>query len=313
MKTHTLANGDRIPAFGLGTWKSSKGQVGAAVQEALKIGYRHIDCAAIYGNEAEIGQALLTFKGKRSDLWLTSKLWNDSHSAEAVRPALEKTLLDLRQDYLDLYLIHWPIHFKKGVVFPRNPEEMLPPEAIPVGETWQALEECVRAGLTRHIGVSNFTAPKVQQVLAQAAITPATNQIELHPYLQQEDMLAFCRQKNILLTAYAPLGSGDRPKGMKKADEPVLLDNTVIAEVAKKHKASPGQVLIAWALARDTVVIPKSVNPKRLQENFEAQQIQLDQDDMARIAGLERGWRFVDGDGFCTGGSPYTLQWLWQQ
>lgn len=313
MKTFTLVNGDRIPAFGLGTWKSAKGQVTAAVQEALRIGYRHIDCAPIYGNEQEVGQALVNYNGPRQELWLTSKLWNDSHGPEAVRPALEKTLLDLRQDYLDLYLIHWPIHFKKGIAFARGPEEMLPPDAIPVQETWQALEECVHAGLTRHIGISNFTSNKIEHLLAQASIAPAMNQVELHPYLQQKELLTFCREQGILLTAYAPLGSGDRPKMMKKTDEPVLLNNAVIAEVAKKHQASPGQVLIAWALARDTVVIPKSVNPKRLQENFMAQELRLDQEDMERIASLERGWRFVEGDGFCGPGSPYTLEWLWQK
>ncbi len=309
MKTYTLAKTAQIPALGLGTWKSSKGQVAAAVREALRIGYRHIDCAAIYGNEAEVGQAL---EGcARADLWLTSKLWNDAHNPEAVRPALEKTLRDLRQDYLDLYLIHWPIHFKKGIAFARGPEEMLPPEAIALSATWQALEECVRTGLTRHIGVSNFTVAKLRPLLEQADIAPVMNQIELHPYLQQEEMLAFCRDKGLLLTAYSPLGSQDRPKVMKKSDEPILLDNEVIVETARKHRASAAQILIAWALARGTVVIPKSVRPERLRENFKAQELRLDREDMERIAGLERGWRYVAGDDFCSAGSPYTLSWLW--
>ncbi len=309
MKTYTLAKTTQIPALGLGTWKSSRGQVAAAVREALRIGYRHIDCAAVYGNEAEVGQALGGCA--RADLWLTSKLWNDAHSPETVRPALEKTLRDLRQDYLDLYLIHWPIHFREGVVFARGPEDMLPPEAIALDATWQALEECVHAGLTRHIGVSNFTMAKLRSLLEQADIAPVMNQIELHPYLQQKEMLAFCRDKGLLLTAYSPLGSQDRPKMMKKSDEPILLDNEVIIDTARKHRASAAQILIAWALARGTVVIPKSVRPERLRENFKAQELQLDREDMERIAGLERGWRYVAGDGFCSAGSPYTLSWLW--
>lgn len=313
MKTYTLADGTPIPALGLGTWKSSKGQVAAAVREALRIGYRHIDCAAIYANEAEVGQALAECGPARTELWLTSKLWNDAHSPEAVRPALEKTLRDLHQDYLDLYLIHWPIHFRTGVGFPRGPEDLLPPEAIATDATWQALEECVRAGLTRYIGVSNFTVAKLRPLLERAGIAPIMNQIELHPYLQQENMLAFCRERGLLLTAYSPLGSQDRPKIMKKSDEPILLDNPVITEVARKHRATAAQILIAWALARGTVVIPKSVNPERLRDNFRAQELQLDREDMERIATLERGWRYVEGEGFCSPGSPYTLAWLWDK
>ena len=313
METYTLRSGAKIPAFGLGTWKSKKGEVEKAVKEALKIGYKHLDCAAIYGNETEVGQALASYAGPRHELWVTSKLWNSAHQPEDVRPALERTLLDLRLTHLDLYLIHWPIHFTAGVVFPRSADQFLPPDAIPVEETWQALEECVQAGLTTHIGVSNFTAQKIDALMRTASIMPAINQIELHPYLQQDAMLNYGREKGILLTAYAPLGSGDRPKIMKKAGEPVLLQNKTILETAIKHKATPGQVLIAWALARGTVVIPKSVNQKRLRENFKAQQIELDQEDMAHISALDLEWRFVDGENFCTADSPYTLDWLWNE
>jgi len=317
MKYLPVAEGSTLPALGLGTWKSNKGEVTTAVAKALEIGYRHIDCAPIYMNEQEVGTALSsaveTGQVKREDLWITSKLWNNAHAKKHVRPALEKTLRDLQLDYLDLFLIHWPVHFQPNVLFPRRPEEYIAPEAIPISETWQAMESLVQKGLCRYIGVCNFHLGRLQELQSQAVIQPLMNQIELHPYLQQQAMLDHCRAKGTLLTAYSPLGSGDRPATMKKANEPSLLHHPVVVGIATQKGFTPGQVLLAWALARGTVVIPKSINPGRLRENFEAADLALDTSDIEAINGLEAGYRFVDGAFFESPGSPYSVAELWGQ
>jgi alcohol dehydrogenase (NADP+) len=317
MLSFSLAGGDRIPALGLGTWKSAPGAVYAAVKEALAIGYRHIDCAPAYQNEPEVGKAVAEVLDSgmlsRKDLWLTSKLWNNAHVPELVRPALEKTLADLRVESLDLYLIHWPVVFKPGVMFARRGEEYVALEDQPTSQTWKAMEDCVTAGLVRNIGVCNFSVKKLDALCRQASIQPAMNQVELHPYLQQRSMLEFCHEKGILLTAYSPLGSGDRPAGMKKSGEPTLLDNPVIQRVAIKHGATPAQVLLAWGLGRKTVVIPKSINPERLRQNLIAAELALDTQDRTDIAALDRGYRFVDGSFFEGPGSPYTLKEIWDE
>ena len=316
MKYLTIADNQTIPALGLGTWKSNKGEIAAAVTEAIKIGYRHIDCAPIYMNEQEVGTtlhaALQSGQVQRDALWITSKLWNNAHAKKHVRPALEKTLRDLQLDYLDLFLIHWPVHFQANVMFPRKPEEFIAPAGIPIGETWQAMESLVEKGLCRFIGVCNFNLIRLEELKKQANIQPLMNQIELHPYLQQTEMLNYCKANRTLLTAYAPLGSGDRPAGMKKADEPSLLAHPTILEIAGRTGYTPGQVLLAWALARGTVVIPKSVNPERLRANFAAADLSLEPNDITAINALEAGYRYVDGSFFASPGSPYTVADLWR-
>ncbi|MBM9615062.1 aldo/keto reductase [Desulfobulbus rhabdoformis] len=315
MHVLSLNSGDQIPGLGLGTWKSAPGTVAAAVKEAIGCGYRHIDCAPIYGNEAEVGQALgevlQAGQVSRNDLWITSKLWNNAHAPELVEPALRKTLADLQLEYLDLFLIHWPVAFAPGVLFAQKPEEFIPLADQPIIETWGALETCKEKGLVRNIGVCNFSQDKLITLCDLARVQPAMNQIELHPYLQQEEMVALCAERSILLTAYSPLGSGDRPKAMKKQEEPILLDNPTITEIAAQNKITPAQVLLAWGLTRGTVVIPKSTNPERIRENLAASEIRLDAQSMEAIARIDLGFRYVDGAFFCGKGSPYSLDFLW--
>ena len=317
MKYLSIAATDTIPALGLGTWKSGPGEVAKAVSTAIEIGYRHIDCASIYQNQKEIGTALIgalqTKQATREELWITSKLWNNAHAKKHVQPALERTLKDLQLDYLDLFLIHWPINFQANVVFPKRPEEFLAPDAIPIIETWQAMEKMVQKGLCRFIGVCNFNLPRLVALKAQAAVQPVMNQIELHPLLQQVKMLEYCQQNGVLLTAYSPLGSGDRPAALKKDQEPSLLTQPIIGEIAARKKMTPAQVLLAWGLSRGTVVIPKSTSPARLQENLLAADLSFDAADMQAIAGLEQGYRFVDGSFFESPGSPYTVAGLWEE
>lgn len=315
MKTLLFRNGDQMPALGLGTWKSAGGQVYTAVRTALECGYRHIDCAPIYGNEAEVGKAFSeSFENgvvSREDVWVTSKLWNNAHIPEAVEPALRKTLTDLQVEYLDLFLIHWPVHIQKGLVYPSRGEDYIAYDQIPVTDTWQAMEELVDKGLCRHIGVSNFSTVKLTQIAGKARIIPEMNQVELHPYLQQPGMVSYCQTNSIHLTAYAPLGSPDRPDALKAADEPILLQDPVIRSIAEHHSVSEAQVLLAWALQRNTAVIPKSVTPTRIEDNLKSAELVLSKEEVGQINGLNRNRRYVAGEFWCGGGSPYSVNSIW--
>lgn len=305
-KMLTLRNGDTLPALGLGTWLSRPGEVYQAVRVAIEAGYRHIDCAAIYHNQDEVGRAFHdAFQAgdvTREDLWVTSKLWNDAHLEDDVRPATEDILRQLQLDYLDLYLIHWPIAFRKGVTTARNPEDFLTLQEAPLEDTWQAMQQVKSAGLAAHIGVSNM-GPVRLDLLARAGEMPAVVQVESHPYLPQTALRNFAAEHKIILTAYSPLGSPGRHN--LGVDEPHLLSDPLILELAETHAATPAQILIAWAITRGTAVLPKSVNPKRIHENFGALMVDLSTDDMARIDNIGRTWRYLDGSFFSPPGSPY--------
>lgn len=304
-----------MPLFGLGTWKSAPGEVYAAVREAINLGYRHIDCALIYGNEVEIGNAIRDAidagQVSRNQLWITSKLWCSSHGRDNVEAAIKTSLRDLGLFYLDLYLIHWPVPIKPGLLFPAGAEDFVSPSQIPIRSTWEGMEAAVDAGLTRHIGVSNFSINKLSDLLGYCRIRPAVNQVELHPLLQQTQLLEFCRNQGIHVTAYSPLGSLDRTAFAKSADTPVLLDHPVIRSIAAGRGCTAAQVLIAWHLQRGISTIPKSVSPARLRENLAATEIKLSQQDLDQLAGLDQNVRLVDGSFWVMEGGPWTLSTLW--
>ena len=307
-----------MAAIGLGTWKSKPGEVHDAVVEAIRVGYRHLDCAAAYGNEAEVGQAIQEVIAdgtiQRADLWITSKLWNSQHREADVLPALQKTLSDLQLDYLDLYLMHWPVALRPDLEgFPQSADDYLSLEEVPLIETWRAMEQGVDKGLARHIGVSNFSAKKIGELKQQAQHAPEMNQVEMHPLLQQPDLFDYCQRENVHLTAYSPLGSGDRPDRLRKEDDINLLEEETINRIAKKHSCSPAQVLLKWGVEHGTAVIPKSVNPKRIRENLAAADVPLDKDDMQQIKQLDRHARYVDGTLWVTEGNSYSVETLWDE
>ncbi|GAQ80469.1 alcohol dehydrogenase (NADP+) [Klebsormidium nitens] len=284
-----LNSGHQIPGVGLGTWRSEPGQVGEAVKTAIKAGYRHIDCAAIYGNEAEIGVALQSaFKEglvKREELFVTSKLWNDQHAAEDVPQALKQTLSDLKLEYLDLYLIHWPLRVRKG-----DTSDSKLVDETNYEETWRAMERVKEQGLVKSIGVSNLSMKKLGEVLSYAKVPPAVNQIELHPLWRNDKMLAFAKEKGVHLSAYSPLGSGDENRK--------VLEYPVVKQIAEKLGKSPAQVVLRWGLQRGTSVLPKSTNFDRLRSNLEVTEWSLSEEDMKALSSIEDQGRIVAGTGF---------------
>lgn len=302
MKSLQFTNGDRMPIIGLGTWKATGEEVKEAVKNALEIGYRHIDTAAIYSNEEAIGAALNEIfesrKITRDEIFITSKLWNDAHHPENVISALEKSLKKLKLNYLDLYLIHWPVAFKAGVPMPESASDYVSLAELPLIETWKKMEEAKERGLTKHIGVSNFSLKKLENLIEKAKYKPEVNQVELHPLLQQNNLYQFCKGHDIHLTAYSPLGSGDRSEQMKAANEPNLFDIPEIKEIADRHNIHPAQVLIGWHANRNVSVIPKSVTPKNMESNLKAVALQFSESDMNTIAQLDKNYRFINGKFF---------------
>ncbi|KAK9799423.1 hypothetical protein WJX73_008509 [Symbiochloris irregularis] len=288
--TYKLNNGLEIPAFGLGTWKSKPGQVEEAVTVALKAGYRHIDCAEAYGNHAEVGKAFAKVfsegKVKRKDVWITSKLNNDKHDPAGVQKTCKQTLSDLQLDYLDLYLMHWPlVAGQKG-----------PKVDPPVKDTWQAMEKLVDEGLVKSIGISNFSVPKTKELQSYARIKPVVNQVEIHPFWRNDKLWEYAQSsKSIHLTAYSPLASPDSAEAMGNTEQPSLLEDPTVVEIAKKLGKSPGQVLVRYAIQHGTSVIPKSVTPSRIQSNIEVLKFELPEEDYKKLNSLKFQRRYLDG------------------
>jgi len=293
MEAIKLNNGRSIPTVGLGTWKSKPGQVGDAVKVAIEAGYRHIDCAAIYGNEKEIGEALKSCLGttvKREDLFITSKLWNTKHNPKDVRPALMNTLQDLGLEYLDLYLMHWPLSFKDGDErFPKDEQGNMIYAYHHPCDTWKAMEELVDEGLVRAIGLSNFNSQQVDEVISKGRIKPAVLQVECHPYLNQAELIEHCKNKGVVVTAYSPLGSPDRP--WAKPGDYSLMDDPKVLEMSKKYGKSPAQICIRFQVERGVSVIPKSVTPARIQSNFQVFDFELSAEDMKVIESFHIPYR----------------------
>ncbi|CAH2106512.1 unnamed protein product [Euphydryas editha] len=289
-------NGLLCPILGLGTWQSKPGEVYQAVCDAIDIGYRHIDCAHLYGNEKEVGKAIqdkiLSGVVKREDLFITSKLWNTYHRPDLVEKAVNISLTDLGLEYLDLYLIHWPMAYKEGNdPFPTNADGKVIYSDVDYIDTWKAMEKLVDIGLTKSIGLSNFNSIQIERVLNVARIKPVTNQVECHPYLSQQKLFDFCKAREITLTAYSPLGSPKRP--WAKPGEPNLLEEPKIQSLATKYKKSPVQILIRYAIDRGIIVIPKSVNKSRIANNFNVWDFKLSKEDIQIISSLDCNGRLI--------------------
>lgn len=294
-----------MPVVGLGTWKAAPGVVCSVVYEAIKVGWRHLDCACDYGNEQEVGagikRALDEGICSRQDLFITTKLWNTYHAREHVKPALQKSLADLQLDYVDLFLIHFPISLA-FVPF----EERYPPEwtfhkgapmpdgqvfaNVPISETWGAMEEVHALGLAKAIGVSNFSCALVMDLLKTCKVPPAVNQVEMHPYLTQTTFLSFMRRCNIAVTAFSPLGIGSYVPLGQSGDS--VLNEPTVTKIASRLSRSPAQVVLRWAVQRGVSLVPKTSSVPRLQENISIFDFQLTAEDCAAIDALNRNHRY---------------------
>jgi L-glyceraldehyde reductase len=290
-KTLALSSGAQIPQIGLGTWQSKPLEVMNAVEHAVRHGYRHLDLAMIYENQDEVGAALkkvIPSVVNREDLWITSKVWNTSHQPDQVEKELDETLKQLGIEYLDLYLIHWPVAFKPSSkpgtnFFPPDPKKEgwveLDLETSLV-DTWKAMIAVQKTGKVKHIGVSNFSIEAMETITKVTGVKPEVNQVEAHPYLPQNELAAYCDKEGIHITAYSPLGNNSIGK-------PRLTEQPVVVEIAKELGATPAQVLVAWGAHRGWTVIPKSVQNARIESNF--QQVELSQDVFDKITKLGDG------------------------
>ena len=313
VSTSIQVGASQMPAIGLGLWKIARDVTAETVVKAISTGYRHLDCAADYGNEPEVGlgirQAIAQGLVRREELWVTSKLWNTFHRKEHVRAACERSLSDLGLDYLDLYLVHFPIALKYVDFATRYPPEWIhdptakhprmEPDAVPLHETWTAMEDLVTAGLVREIGVCNYNTGLVHDLMATARIRPAMLQIEAHPFLTQERLLRLAQGYGLAVTAFSPLGALSYLElGMADVNDSVL-EQPVVKAAAARLGRSAAQVVLRWALQRGTAIIPKTSRPERLGENLALFDFSLTEEEMRDFGKLNRNRRFNDPAVFC--------------
>ncbi|MFN2203835.1 MAG: aldo/keto reductase [Caldilineaceae bacterium] len=296
-----------MPAIGLGTFGSdhaSGSEVARAVRGAIEAGYRHVDCAEVYGNESQIGDALkdaMKAGPAREELWITSKLWNNHHDEADVLPACRKSLSDLQLDYLDLYLVHWPFpnHHEAGVDVSSRDVHAQPYIHESFMKTWRQMEKLVDLGLVRHIGTSNMTIAKLELLLRDARIRPAVNEMELHPHFQQPELFEFVRTNGMEPIGYSPIGSPRRPERDRSPDDTVDTEDPVIVSIAERLGVHPAVVCIKWAVQRGQTPIPFSTNRSHYISNLQGVVGEpLTGDDMAAIAGIDRNCRLIKGQVF---------------
>jgi diketogulonate reductase-like aldo/keto reductase len=304
----TVYTGANIPGVGLGTFGSdrySKEEIATAVHEAIALGYRHIDCASVYGNEDAIGRVLRNVldsgKISREELWITSKLWNDKHHEEDVIPSCQQTLRDLQLEYLDLYLIHWPFpnHHAPGVDVDSRDPHAQPYIHATYMKTWRQMEKLVEMGLVKHIGVSNMTIPKLELLLRDAKIKPASHEMELHPHFQQPELFQYCIDHDIVPIGYSPIGSPARPERDKTPEDTVDIEDPVIVAIAERLGVHPAVVCVKWAVQRGQIPIPFSVHREKFRSNLAcATTAPLSDADMQAIAAIDKNCRLIKGQVF---------------
>ncbi|KAM5339452.1 estradiol 17 beta-dehydrogenase 5-like isoform 2-T2 [Glossophaga mutica] len=302
-----LNDGNFMPVLGLGTsapHEVAKSKVEDAIKTAIDVGYRHIDSAYVYLNEEEIGRAIqkkiVDGTVKRDEIFFTSKLWLTFFRPELVQSALEMSLRKLQLSYVDLFLIHFPVALKPGEeIFPKDSHGKIIFDTVDLCSTWEVLEKCKEAGLAKSIGVSNFNRRQLEMILNKSGLKykPVCNQVECHLYFNQGKLLEFCKSKDIVLTAYAALGS-DPKKDWVNKDNPVLLQDPVLNAIAEKHQRTPAQVALCYQLQRGVVVLAKSFSEKRIRENFQVFDFQLTPEDMKTLDGLNRNIRYFNGTFF---------------
>lgn len=300
-------SGALMPGIGLGTFGSDRygaEEIAEAVRGAVAAGYRHIDCAAVYGNERAVGGAIrdaIAAGVPRESLWITSKLWNDKHAEADVIPAFEQSLGDLGLDYLDLYLIHWPFpnfHAPGVDVHSRDPHAK-PYIHENFMKTWRQLEKLVESGRVRHIGTSNMTIPKLKLLLRDASVKPAANEMELHPHFQQPALFDFVVQNGMVPVGYCPLGSPGRPERDRTPEDTVDIQDPVVVSIARDHDVHPAVVCIKWAVQRGQVPIPMSANPRNYTANLRAAvEDPLNADEMAALSRIDKQCRLIKGQVF---------------